>query len=342
MFRWCHSFLVLLIFLFQVEQAICMPNHSAYLFAYFTGEGLQNGEQVYFALSEANDPLEWRALKGGHPVLVSNVGTKGVRDPYLIRSYDGSKFWLLATDLKMYKSGMSWDTSQRQGSKSILIWESSNLLDWQGPRLVKIAPDTAGNTWAPKAIYDSSSNEYHVFWASSLYPAGNSNHNGSTYHRIMRATTKDFITFSPATVHIDSGHSVIDAGVVYDESSSKFYRFSKDERSNGVGEGKSVDGKFIVQEVSDGVTGKWTDVKVGIGKGSIKQGEGPLVFKNNLQNDKWHLFIDEFGGRGYVPFETTDIYRASWKPSNNFTLPKPCRHGSVIPITEEKRKFIAS
>lgn len=57
---------------------------------------------------------------------------------------------------------------------------------------------------------------------------------------------------------------------------------------------------------------------------------------------QWHLFIDEFGGRGYVPFETTNIAAADWKLSTNYALPKKPRHGSVIPITAaEKATLLA-
>lgn len=37
-------------------------------------------------------------------------------------------------------------------------------------------------------------------------------------------------------------------------------------------------------------------------------------------------------GRGYVPFETTDIAAGSWSISANYTLPSRPRHGSVIPM----------
>src|SRR4051795_3534322 len=72
--------------------------YAGYLFAYFTGEGTADGEQVYFGLSQGNDPLRWQQ-PGGGPALRSDVGTKGVRDPFVIRSPRGDKFFLIATDL---------------------------------------------------------------------------------------------------------------------------------------------------------------------------------------------------------------------------------------------------
>ena len=55
----------------------------------------------------------------------------------------------------------------------------------------------------------------------------------------------------------------------------------------------------------------WDFVSECIGSPSLTRGEGPLVFKDNLEN-KWHLFIDEYGGRGYVPFESTDLDAGKW------------------------------
>ena len=40
--------------------------------------------QVYFSYSE--DGLHWKDLNGGLPVLCTELGEKGVRDPFLVRS----------------------------------------------------------------------------------------------------------------------------------------------------------------------------------------------------------------------------------------------------------------
>ncbi|QRV76472.1 glycoside hydrolase family 43 protein [Ceratobasidium sp. AG-Ba] len=310
--------------------------YSAYMFAYFTGEGYSNGETISFAVSNGNDPLHWTEVHGGNPYLTSTVGTRGVRDPSIVRAHDGSKFWLLATDLKMYGSG-NWDAAVRTGSRSIVIWESTDLKNWGSPRLVQVSPATAGNTWAPEAVWDPSQNKYMVFWASSLYATSDTSHTGSSYHRIMRATTTDFKTFSTAEVYIDYGYPVIDTTIAYDSASSTYYRFSKDERGNSA---STPNGKFPFEERSSSLLGSWSSVAVGIGKGSVSRGEGPTVFKSNTVANKWHMFIDEFGGRGYVPFETTNIGSGKWTLSTNYALPSRPRHGSVIPITEAERQVL--
>src|SRR5437868_3029743 len=81
------------------------PSHAGYLFVYFGGDATQDGEQIRYALSRGNDPLHWRELNGGQPVLTTTVGEKGVRDPYIVRAPGGNKFYIIGTDLNMAARG---------------------------------------------------------------------------------------------------------------------------------------------------------------------------------------------------------------------------------------------
>ncbi|MFD7401155.1 family 43 glycosylhydrolase [Streptomyces sp. NPDC059866] len=304
--------------------------YAGYLFAYFTGEGTADGEQIRYALSRGNDPLHWRELNAGKPVLTSTIGEKGLRDPFVIRSPEGDKFYMIATDLRMYRnSSGSWDHVQRHGSKSVMVWESTDLVHWTDQRLVKVSPDNAGNTWAPEAYWDDTLGEYVVFWASKLYADDDPDHTGSTYNKMLYATTKDFRTFSEPKVWNDPGYSVIDSTVV--EHKGTYHRYTKDERDPS---SSSPCSKFITAEKSTTLTSTTYDfVADCIGNGSMDRGEGPTVFKSNTE-DKWYLFIDEYGGRGYLPFETTDLDSGQWTPSQNYQLPASPRHGTVIPVTQ--------
>ncbi|MFJ4357528.1 family 43 glycosylhydrolase [Streptomyces massasporeus] len=306
--------------------------YAGYLFAYFTGEGTADGEQIRYALSRGNDPLHWRELNAGKPVLTSTTGDKGLRDPFVIRSPKGDKFYLIATDLRMYQnSSGSWDQVQRHGSKSIMVWESTDLVHWTDQRLVKVSPDSAGNTWAPEAYWDDELDSYVVFWASKLYADDDPDHKGDTYNKMLYATTKDFRTFSEPKVWNDPGYSVIDSTVVKYED--EYYRYTKDERDPGSAGPCS---KFITGEKSTSLTSTRYDfVADCIGKGAMDRGEGPTVFKSNTEK-KWYLFIDEYGGRGYVPFETTDLASGKWTPSTNYQLPASPRHGTVLPVTQRE------
>jgi beta-xylosidase/uncharacterized protein YjdB len=301
---------------------------KGYLFSYFTGEGTATGEQVYFSLSQGDDPLHWQQLNNANPVLTSTLGTAGLRDPFIIRSPAGDKFYQIATDLRIYGNG-DWDAAQRSGSKSIMVWESTDLVHWTDQRLVQVAPDTAGNTWAPEAYYDATLGAYVVFWASKLYDPADTAHTGTTYNRMMYATTRDFSTFSEPKVWKDPGYSVIDSTMI--EHDGTYYRFTKDERNPS---SDSPCSKFVIEEKSTEVRDLDYDlVAECIGSTAMTRGEGPLVFKSNTA-DKWYLFIDEYGGRGYVPLESTDLDSGVWTPSTDYSLPGKPRHGTVLPVTQ--------
>ena len=81
--------------------------YSGYLLVHFIGEQ-PDGEQVYFSYSE--DGLHWKDLNAGLPVLRSELGEKGVRDPFLVRSPKEDKFYLIATDLRI-ANGKGWSAA---------------------------------------------------------------------------------------------------------------------------------------------------------------------------------------------------------------------------------------
>ncbi|MEU8658294.1 OmpL47-type beta-barrel domain-containing protein, partial [Actinoplanes philippinensis] len=212
-----------------------------------------------------------------------------------------------------------------------MVWESTDLVNWTDQRLVKVSPDTAGNTWAPEAYYDSGLGAYVVFWASKLYAENDPNHTGGTYNKMMYATTRDFHTFSEAKVWVDPGYSVIDSTMI--DHNGTYYRFTKDERNNS---STSPCSKFIIEEKSTELRDTAYDfVKDCIGSGGVSAGEGPLVFKSNTE-DWWYLFVDEYGGQGYVPFTSTDLDSGVWSKATSYSLPKRPRHGTVLPVTQEE------
>ncbi|WP_394618253.1 LamG-like jellyroll fold domain-containing protein [Lentzea sp. JNUCC 0626] len=319
--------------LLPAVPASAAPPFAGYAFFYFTGESSPIGEQIYVATSNGNNPLDFREANGGRPILESSLGELGVRDPFILRSPGGDRFYLLATDLKI-NGGRGWDAAQRTGSRSIMVWESTDLRNWSRQRSVQVSPPTAGNTWAPEAFWDARRGTYVVYWASKLYASSDPGHTGSSYNRMMYATTRDFVTFSPAQVWIDPGYSVIDSTVI--EHNGVYYRYTKDERNNS---SSSPCSKFITAEKSsDLLSPSYSFVAECIGKATssspgLSAGEGPTGFKSNTE-DKWYLFIDEYGGRGYVPFETTDLASGRWTMSAGARLPASPRHGTVLPVTQ--------
>ncbi|KAJ1022430.1 hypothetical protein NDA16_003419 [Ustilago loliicola] len=134
-------------------------SYVGYGFYYFTGNA-PGQEQIYAAVSRDNTPSSWDLLNSGKPILTSTVGTKGVRDPSIVRSADGSKFYLIATDLNI-GSGTSFGEGGTRGSRSIVVWESSDdLATWSEPRLVEVIGTEGGSAWAPEALYNPTTGQY--------------------------------------------------------------------------------------------------------------------------------------------------------------------------------------
>ncbi|MFT3991664.1 MAG: glycoside hydrolase family 43 protein [Luteolibacter sp.] len=306
-----------LLFPLIASTALAAEN-GGYLFVTFDSEGSQKGEQIYFGLSQ--DGSKWEALNEKQPVLESNIGEKGARDPYILRAEDG-KFYIIATDLSIFLNH-GWKRAAEKGSRSILIWESTDLVKWSEPRLVEVAPAEAGCTWAPEAIYDSASKRYLVYWAST------SKADNFAKQRIYGAWTTDFKTFSPPFVYIEKPTTIIDTDIVHAEN-GKYYRFTKDEKF-----------KAITMEVSDSVTGTWNEVP-NFTLTQLKGYEGPTCFMlKPAENGKpatWCLMLDAYAKRGgYHPFVTDDLSSGNFTAAPDITLPFRFRHGSALSLSSEE------
>ena len=318
-----------------VRQAPAPAPYAGYAFSYFTNNSIA-GEKIYFAASRGNDALRWDELNGGQPVLESTYGEMGLRDPFLIRSPEGDRFFLIATDLSIGRNG-DWDRAQRQGSRYLEIWESTDLKNWSEQRHVLVSPPTAGNTWAPEAYWDEDLQQYVVFWASKIYADNDPGHTGGTYNRMLYATTRDFVTFSEAKVWQDIGTSRIDSTVI--KEGDTYYRFTKDEGAGSTG------CSDIIQEKNDSLTEPdlvgakaWAFQDGCIGRDAGTSAvEGPTVFKRNpgdISGGQYYLFVDEYGGRGYIPLTTNDLEAPDWKVPASYQLPASPRHGTVLPVTQ--------
>jgi hypothetical protein len=333
----------------RVEPMPAPTDYDAYAFAYFAGESTDDGEKIYFAASKGDHPLAYDELNNGKPVLSSTFGTKGLRDPFIIRSHEGDRFYLLATDLKAYPA-VDFGQAQETGSKYMEIWESTDLVHWSNQRHVKVSSGFAGNTWAPEAFYDEQAGEYVVYWASALYPTIDESTRdiNTSYQRMMYATTRDFVTFSEAKPWVDvkrgTGKGMIDATVVKDGDT--FYRMVKDEAYMIPRQEKSTDLRATVTGSLPTTTSTpgWQLVKEKIGYGqqnpwggTFTGGEGPTVFRDNNDPGRWYMFIDQpsyHGGQGYLAFTTDDIASGDWTSVPSAVLPSSPRHGTVIPVTQ--------
>ncbi len=294
------------------------PETTDYLFVYFpyTNAGGKD-ERIYFGISE--DGLNFTALNNEKFVLESRLGTHGLRDPFVIRSHEGDKFFLIATDLTVAGleqdgikyPGQGWSENQVKGSQKIMVWESTDLVNWSEQRECKVAPDNAGCTWAPEAYWDDDLQQYVVFWASKT---GNDNY---SKQRLYYATTSDFYEFSEPQVWIEEAGSVIDTTVI--KADGYYYRYTKNEdgSANRYGTGS----KHVYCERSTSLTStEWELVY----KDSLTEDvswsiEGPCIYKFN-EDDKENA-KNLAALKGITLDDTKDIYGLIADRNGNYIFP---------------------
>lgn len=292
---------------------------NCYLFVYFTGNG-KGQENIFYAVSE--DGFHWETLKGGKPVLTSDFGTKGLRDPFILRSANGKKVYLLATDLHIAQSG-DWGKAQNTGSKSLMMWEGKDMVYWSGQMERTLAPDTAGCAWAPEAFYNDKTGEYMVFWSSRV------SEDNFMKQRVYYTTTTDFMNFSETKVWIDYDSDIIDVTVIKEDD--YYYRFFKCAGTNS-----------ILMERATDLLGTWESVS----SPSVESQpgvEGPAIFELHPEDvkdgNKYVLLLDNFGGEGYYYLVADTLADGEFTKldKDRYTAPEnTARHGTVLRITQKE------
>lgn len=281
-----------------------------YVFAYFTGES-EDGEQIYFSTSE--DGFHWEDFNDGKPALISSVGERGVRDPFLFQSVLDQQYYLLGTDLRI-AGGCSWEEARDAGSRKIVIWTSEDLIHWSAPWVYAVDIGNAGCAWAPEAIYDKHRGAYLVFWASCT----------GGKQIIYASYTKDFKHFTECFPYMEYPYDVIDATIV--EADGKYYRFFKDERE-----------KYIRIDCGTNLHGRFEEMKSETLRG-LTGVEGPIVYPLK-ETGGWCLMIDQFAkGGGYRPLRCRSLEACDFSviPKTEYDMGRSKkRHGSVLLVEHE-------
>lgn len=340
------------------------PETTDYLFVYFpyTNAGGKD-ERIYFGISE--DGLNFTALNNQKFILESTLGTHGLRDPFVIRSHEGDKFYLLATDLNVAPITVDGETypgrgfDVKTGSKSIMVWESTDLVNWSEQRECPVAPANAGCTWAPEAYWDDETEQYVVFWASTISDDNFAKQN------IYYATTTDFKEFSEPEIWIQEDGAVIDTTVVK-AADGYYYRYTKNEAGSTNTYGTPT--KHVYCERSTSLLStKWELVyKDSLECGNIKI-EGPCIYKLNDDdkenakmlaaykdidlddNEDIYCLIADRNGSYIFPGISDNIASGQFgilgqseaetaeDGTKIYSMPKPTSsHGTIMPITSEE------
>lgn len=286
------------------------PEYTAYLFAYFTGNG-PGQEQVHYALSK--DGYNYRTLNNNEPVIDSKtISTSGgVRDPHLLRGEDGW-FYMVLTDL--YVPEMGWQNT------AMVMLKSKDLINWTHTviDIPKTYPETFGDVfrvWAPQTIYDQDQGKYMLYW-SMLQPGGRD----VIYYAYANA---DFtgLESEPKQLLFKEG-ACIDGDIVYKDG--KYHLFFKNEDEGAKG---------IMLAISDKINENY-EVLEGFVDQTDDAVEGSGTFKL-IGTDQYILMYDLYTA-GKYQFCVSDDLKTFKVIDEDVSMNFHPRHGSVIPITQEE------
>lgn len=283
---------------------------SAYLFAYFTGNG-KGEEAIRFALSP--DGLHYRAINQNRPIIDVNKisSTGGVRDPHVLRAEDGKTFYMVATDMQVAKNG--WGPND-----AMVLLKSTDLVNWTSAivNIPKAFPEMAhvNRVWAPQTIYDREAKKYMIYWSMRF---------GKDPDKIYYAyANKDFtqLETNPKQLFFSPDNAAcIDGDIVYKDG--KYHLFFKTEdRKPG-----------IKKAVSTRLTGGYVMTNPQYLQQTTDPVEGAGTFKLNNSNT-WILMYDVYTKGKYQFTKTNDLEKFTLI-DNEIKMDFHPRHGTVIPIT---------
>ena len=287
-------------------------NYSAYLFAYFTGNRVEE-EAVRYAVSK--DGFNYYTLNNNEPVIDSKKisSTGGVRDPHILRSQDGKTFYMVLTDMT---SSLGWSSN-----RAMVLLKSNDLINWTSS-VVNIQKKYKNQedllrVWAPQTVYDPEADKYMIYW-SMLHGSGVD----IIYYAYANEDFTDIEGEPKQLFFPKNGKSCIDGDIIYKDG--LFHMFYKTE-----GHGNGIK----LATTTSLTSGNWTEY--GDYKQQTKDAvEGSGVFKL-INSDKYILMYDVYMRGAYQFTESYDLQNFS-VIDESISMDFHPRHGSIIPITQRE------
>ena len=303
---------------FVVKGSDAGKEYTGYLFTYFTGNE-KSEEAVRFAVSR--DGFNYKALNDNRPVIESSAisQTGGVRDPHILRSEDGKRFYMVVTDMV---SANGWDSN-----RGLTLLSSPDLVDWKAT-VINIPARFGGNedlkrVWAPQTVFDHDANKYMVYWSMKHGDGPD-----IIYYSYANDDFTDLAT-EPRPLFLPSdGKSCIDGDIVYKDG--VYNLFCKTE-----GHGNGIK-KAVTRNLT---SGKWTE-SPDYKQQTDKAVEGAGTFKL-IGQDKYILMYDVYLDGEYQFTESTDLEKFK-VVDKEVKMDFHPRHGTVIPVTEEEYRRLVS
>ncbi|GAB4052237.1 glycoside hydrolase family 43 protein [Spirosoma litoris] len=268
--------------------------------------------KLHIALS--NDGRHWTPLNDNKPVWEHHV-----RDPYVRRGPDG--LW------RILSTGGGNRNDREKVGPSCLYITSKDLIHWQVEGSLPLMKDVrnesgafAGNIWAPEWFYDDKTKEYVLFWSSSFKDAG------WKESRLWSCRTRDWKTFTPASVFFNPPYSVIDGTLL--KQNGTYYLFHKEEEFGA----RTGERRAIRVATSKHLEGPYSLIDGPLNQGQIVPviTEGPTVLKDPRKKS-WLLFYDYCMTNRFGVSSSPDLIH--WTVEENVNFPPDARHGCVSLLT---------
>ena len=280
---------------------------SVYLFSYFKG----NGEDGLH-LAASIDGMRWQAVREGSAFLRPELSPdKLMRDPCIIRGGDGNFH-------------MVWTVSWTQ--KGIGYASSPDLIHWSEQQYIPVMEyeENARNSWAPEITYDPETEEYMIYWASTVtgeFPETQIEADDAYNHRMYFTKTKDFKTYSETMLLYDPGFNSIDATIL--NHMGKWTMVIKDETREPVQKNlklayaMELDGPY--SEASQPITGDYW-------------AEGPTVL---LKDGYFYVYFDRYTDHHFGVIRSKDLQH--WEDlTEQLEMPEGIRHGSIFRVSAQE------
>ncbi len=310
---------VLLLAVLAIFFSACSQKstYSAYLFAYFVGNG-PGEEAIHYAVS--TDGYNYVALNDNKAVIDSkDISTSGgVRDPHILRSEDGKSFYMVATDLYVTEQG--WN------NYAMILMKSTDLIHWESSvvNIPETYPEQFGDVnrvWAPQTIYDEQAGKYMVYFSMRQ---------GEDIDIIYYAyANPDFTALEAAPKQLffsPTNNACIDGDII--KKDGKFYFFMKSETGD----------PGIKLAISDKLTEGYQLVSKDRVDCSKARVEGSGVFKLNNSDD--YILMYDVYNMGEYQFTKSKDLKTFEVVDHQISMNFHPRHGTVMPITDAELKTL--
>lgn len=300
----------------QGKHQILEKDYKAYLFTYFTGNNVED-EAIHFAISP--DGYNYYALNNNKPVLNSKEisSTGGVRDPHILRSEDGSYFYMVVTDMTSYKG---WSSN-----RAMVLLKSKDLINWTS-NVVNIQERFSGNedlkrVWAPQTIYDKEAEKYMVYFSMK-----HGDQSDIIYYAYANKDFTDLETRPKPLFIPTSKKACIDGDIVLkDGVYHLFYKTETDKPG------------IKVATTTNLTSGEWKE-KEGYLQQTKESVEGSSVFK--MKNSEQYILMYDVYMKGAYQFTKSNDLENFEVIDEEISMNFSPRHGTVIPITNKELKSL--